>query len=553
MQPVGTKPAETSGDLRPIPHDRRRRIRHKVHTPAYASLNGDSSGRALDLSAILDISEEGMSIQTSSPLESDSSLNLCLDLSETQAYIHTDGHVVWSDSGRAGIRFPQMPDPSLRQLKQWLFLNAITGCVNATWQTPLPEPEPPKKTSEQVVGRFAVLREQEAYEPPAPPDYTSVLIALAAVQREVESIGPDLNPALQLVAERARTFTGATGAAIALSQGEEMICCATDGSDAPPLGARFQAGSGFSGECVRTSRLLACDDSETDPRVDPENCRALGIRSMVAVPVRLGDAVIGLLEVFSSGPGAFGANDHTVLQRLAETILAAVNRAAHASAAKAQALERPTPVVVEPPSFDVPDEAVTSDQSPSGSRRVLLIAVVATLLGVSLWLIAPSIKIWAGRSSQSRSQPTSKPQVALVKTPAATAADAGGFEGLRRLAEQGDPAAQFALGVHYATGEDVHQDYAEAFHWFSMAAEQGQVMAQATLGTYYWAGRGVPKDMSKAYFWTVVAQAGGDQTSKNYVSILTTGMSRAQILAEQQAANEWVKQHQSAGKNPPAP
>jgi len=66
---------------------------------------------------------------------------------------------------------------------------------------------------------------------------------------------------------------------------------------------------------VRTGQLLRCEDSETDPLVDRESCRALGIRSMIAVPVLWGDAVIGLLEVFSPEPYAFSTNDPVVLQR----------------------------------------------------------------------------------------------------------------------------------------------------------------------------------------------------------------------------------------------
>jgi TPR repeat protein len=118
------------------------------------------------------------------------------------------------------------------------------------------------------------------------------------------------------------------------------------------------------------------------------------------------------------------------------------------------------------------------------------------------------------------------------------------MDGLRQLATQGDPAAEFALGVHYATGDDVPQDYSEAVRWFSMAAEQGHVMAQATLGAYYWAGRGVPQDMQKAYFWAVLAQAGGDEASKVRVQFLTSRMTRTQILAAQQRANDWIKEHQ---------
>ena len=105
-----------------------------------------------------------------------------------------------------------------------------------------------------------------------------------------------------------------------------MICLASAGSDAPPFGSRLEVGSGFSGECVRTGRSLRCDDSETDGRVDREGCRALGIRSMVAVPIRRGSKVAGLLEIFSSQPYAFNAKDIGLLQELAGTILSVTGR-----------------------------------------------------------------------------------------------------------------------------------------------------------------------------------------------------------------------------------
>jgi hypothetical protein len=121
----------------------------------------------------------------------------------------------------------------------------------------------------------------------------------------------------------------------------------------------------------------------------------------------------------------------------------------------------------------------------------------------------------------------------------------GDFEGIRKLAEQGDAAAQFAVGAHYATGEDVPQDYAEAVRWFTLAAEQGHMGAQATLGAYYWSGRGVPTDLVKAYLWAVLAQTGGDDASRYRVAFLASRMTRAQVLEAQQQANEWIKAHES--------
>jgi TPR repeat protein len=537
MRPTGTKPAESSQELKRTVRDRRWRVRHKVHTPAYASLNGTSASMALNLCEIVNISEEGMAIQTSSPLELIRNLNLCLDLSETKAYIHTIGQIIWSNrSGRAGIHFPAMPDACLRRLKEWLFANAIAGYVDQeSAQTPQPEPEaltePPR---EAVVQATTLQVEGEAATSP-PPGYSSIWTALTAVKREVELIGPDLDASLQVIAERALTFTRATGAAIALLRGEQMTCLASAGLDAPGLGARLQVGSGFSGECVRTGRLLRCDDSEIDPSVDRESCRMLGVRSMIAVPICSGDVVIGLLEVFSPNPNAFSANDSTVLQRLAETAEVAVNRAAQASAAGAGL-------------FGTLTGAVTSGEAAAADKffvarlhTTLLGAIPVALAIVLLWLLVPWIKSLTGPSSRTSSQPEATLHGPTSKTLAR--GGAGDLEGLRRLARQGDSAAQFALGARYATGENVKQDYSEAVRWFAMAAERGHVVAQATLGAYYWAGRGVSPDLNKAYFWSLLAQAGGDEASKYRVAVLASRMTHAQIVAAQQQANDWLKQH----------
>jgi putative methionine-R-sulfoxide reductase with GAF domain len=595
METLGTNPVEAGRELPPPLRTRRLRVRQKVHTPAYASLNGSSSGQILDLSEIVDISEGGMAIQTSFPLQVQRSVNLCLDLTATRTCIHTTGEVVWSDrSGRVGIRFPQMPDDSLRQLKEWLFVNVMVACVNhradllsgnsSTIQlsaNPLPAdslpPVAPQSGYEKPTENSALANwMRQELEPTAPADYTSILTALAAVKREVDSLGPDLEGALQLLAQRAQTFTRATGAAIALTEGSSMICRASAGHAAPGLGMRFSVGSGFSGECVRTGQLLRCEDSETDPVVDRESCRQLGIRSMIAVPIRWGDAVIGILEVFSPEPYAFSTNDPLALKRLAEIVSTAVHRAgvpepgladhdfaenksAENLSAEESSRERGSvkPVSASATAASVDDEfpVETSADLPlphfSRSRKILLLAAAATVVFAASWLIpARDFVNFTRSTTASTAQP---PEKVLASPPAPTAVANGSIEGMRKLAEHGDATAQFSVGARYATGEEVPQDYSEAVRWFSMAAEQGHIAAQATLGAYYWVGRGVPEDLVKAYFWSVLAQAGGDEASKYRVALLASRMTRAQIAAAQQQANEWIKEHQSLSQNSPTP
>lgn len=130
----------------------------------------------------------------------------------------------------------------------------------------------------------------------------------------------DVNAALRNISTQARVLTDATGVAIALAHKNSMICRASVGH-APSLGSRLDIASGISGECVRSGKALRCDDSESDARVDLASCRRLGIRSIVAIPIRAGDQTIGLMEVFSPKPRAFTDWHLSVLRRLVNSPL----------------------------------------------------------------------------------------------------------------------------------------------------------------------------------------------------------------------------------------
>jgi hypothetical protein len=139
----------------------------------------------------------------------------------------------------------------------------------------------------------------------------------------------DLDAALQLLAERAQYITGAGGAAIALRRGEnaDMLCRASAGANAPELGALLSTEYGLSGESVRTRQALRCDDTESDPRVNREGCRQLGIASVVVMPIVSEQRVLGVFELFSGKPHAFEERDLSALQRLGEMVETAVKHA----------------------------------------------------------------------------------------------------------------------------------------------------------------------------------------------------------------------------------
>jgi putative methionine-R-sulfoxide reductase with GAF domain len=136
----------------------------------------------------------------------------------------------------------------------------------------------------------------------------------------------DLEPGISIIAERAQALTGATGAAIALRKGDEIVCRARTGRTAPDLGVRLQTNSGLSAESVRTGEVLLCDDAETDPFVDLASCRRLGVRSILVAPLRHFRRTLGIFEVLSSVPHAFDHTDITTMQFLASMMVAAISR-----------------------------------------------------------------------------------------------------------------------------------------------------------------------------------------------------------------------------------
>ena len=537
--------------------NRRRRVRHKIQAPAYASFTLDPKRVTLDLYEIVDISEDGIAIQCPMALHADQEINLCLDLAECPAPILTLGKVIWSNaSGRAGLRFCELPPSSLFHLREWLFMNAMAGVANA---------------DEHV--RATMLPSQA----PVKPGYTDTLAAVSAVQREVEALGADLPQALQLIAIRSQTLARASGAAIALATSDPdfMQCQASAGPDAPPVGAQLQVGSGFSGECVKSGISLRCDDTELDPRVDRETCRALRIRSILAVPVQLGAKSIGIIEAFSGEPNAFTENDNRVLQRFAETVLAALNRSARAENVP-QLQPDPEPQFASPPGSVLFASKTGEESKESATEKLgislplshlILLVGFAILISMALgYLTAPLIE--AKLQERGRQMPTVLASSAPPKseailpsgTPPADLENAS-FEQVRQLAEKGDPAAQNALALRYFQGDQkagIKLDEKESVRWFTSAAEHGNVAAQSKLGFLYWSGRGIPKDLTKAYMWTLIACGQGEKVkdpavylSKDLAQVLRSQMTREKASVIEGQAQQWL-QRNSASSKPPA-
>jgi len=97
---------------------------------------------------------------------------------------------------------------------------------------------------------------------------------------------------------------------------------------------------------------------------------------------------------------------------------------------------------------------------------------------------------------------------------------ADALQQLVRSADQGDPRSQYNLGLAYASGRGVAQDYSRALHWYRKAADQAYPTAFHALGTSYYLGHGVEADVDKAFAWLVKGVEAGHTMSYYYLGIL---------------------------------
>ena len=161
---------------------------------------------------------------------------------------------------------------------------------------------------------------------------------LTSLRLQIEAGASEFNAILSGIATAAQTLTDASGAAIALGPDKDVVCIARSGEIAPELGTRLSTSSGLSGVCMRSQKTLRCDDTQMDQRVDSEVCLRLGLRSIVAVPIRGELGSVGLLEVFSVYPFAFSDAHIQFLENLAHLV-----ERAHVRQLRVDAITHPGP------------------------------------------------------------------------------------------------------------------------------------------------------------------------------------------------------------------
>lgn len=277
----------TSAEPVRLPHfENERRTACRKPLPAHSVIELQP-GRG---GAVRDLSEGGVSLFGCANLAIGSETRVHLSVADSDAQIEASGVVAWTDELATGIRFVHIDAESLANVQTWLEQSSAEDDDQIGNM----------RTDAVLAAKVACLRE------------------IADLQAQISSEDLDQDAALALIVRRLAELTRATGAAIALRDGQQVICRASYGN-APDIGVQLSQTS-LSGECLRSANVVLLQDSETDPRVDAEICRQLNFRSLLIVPVLSNGKAAGIAEVLSPNPGNFEGGDILVVNFISDLI-----------------------------------------------------------------------------------------------------------------------------------------------------------------------------------------------------------------------------------------
>ena len=116
----------------------------------------------------------------------------------------------------------------------------------------------------------------------------------------------------------------------------------------------------------------------------------------------------------------------------------------------------------------------------------------------------------------------------------------------RPLADQGDAAVQYNLGLMYLDGHGVPQDPAQAVKWFTRSAEQDYTEAQHDLGAMYGAGQGVKRDYVQAYKWLNICAAKGNTGCESQRDLVAKKLKSSQLTEAQRLSSAFTPKKEPA-------
>ena len=160
----------------------------------------------------------------------------------------------------------------------------------------------------------------------------SAVLELQGLMAESEL---DVDRAMPLMAERARNVAQATGVAIAILQGDQLVYRAGSGSSAAYVGRRVTAILSVSRPTKSKAEILRVENAQRDGRIEAAICRQFGAESLLILPVYDNRNLVGVLEVIFSDAHSFQEQEVRTYRVMASLLGEVIGRAAQPQTQKA--------------------------------------------------------------------------------------------------------------------------------------------------------------------------------------------------------------------------
>jgi TPR repeat protein len=200
---------------------------------------------------------------------------------------------------------------------------------------------------------------------------------------------------------------------------------------------------------------------------------------------------------------------------------------------------RETPAVLEP--------AQRTNDSPTVATNLQTAAAEPEPAPTPALLLEPAVSSTNAPASAPKppGQDMFEQALAIVRTNLSSGAAEEAVILFRSAAEQGNVAAQYALGVAHLTGLGVQKDPAEAVKWLEMSANRGHPDALFKMASLYAQGSGVPQDEKKsAELALASAERGHAEAQYNVATLYASGRGVEKNMAE---AAKWFQKAAQKG------
>lgn len=129
--------------------------------------------------------------------------------------------------------------------------------------------------------------------------------AIVELRRAIATDEADVDGAMDMIAARARGVANATGIAIGLLSGDELVYRAGSGSGVRYVGQHVAATLCVSTHNAASDEILRVENAQSDRRIEATICRQFGAASLLILPIYQDGTMAGVLDVLFHEAHAF--------------------------------------------------------------------------------------------------------------------------------------------------------------------------------------------------------------------------------------------------------